>query len=102
MDPALGDVFGGDVLIEDDRIAAVGPRLEVGDAETMDATGCIVMPGFIDSHRHTWETVIRGIAPDVSLGGYFDVVLDQLAPAYRRSEERRVGKECRSRWSPYH
>ena len=41
------------------------------------------MPGFIDSHRHTWETVIRGIAPDVSLGGYFDIVLDQLAPAYR-------------------
>jgi hypothetical protein len=37
----------------------------------------------IDSHRHTWETVIRGIAPDVSLGGYFDLVLDQLAPAYR-------------------
>ena len=30
-----------------------------------------------------WETVIRGIAPDVSLGGYFDIVLDQLAPAYR-------------------
>ncbi len=44
---------------------------------------CIVIPGFIDSHRHTWETVIRGIAPDVSLGGYFDIVLDQLAPAYR-------------------
>jgi cytosine/adenosine deaminase-related metal-dependent hydrolase len=41
------------------------------------------MPGFIDSHRHTWETVIRGIAPDVSLAGYFDIVLDQLAPAYR-------------------
>ena len=41
------------------------------------------MPGFVDSHRHTWETVIRGIAPDVSLGGYFDIVLDQLAPAYR-------------------
>ena len=49
----------------------------------VDATGCIVIPGFIDSHRHTWETVIRGIAPDVSLGGYFDIVLDQLAPAYR-------------------
>ena len=44
---------------------------------------CIVIPGFVDSHRHTWETVIRGIAPDVSLGGYFDLVLDQLAPAYR-------------------
>jgi len=83
MDPEIGDVFGGDVLLEDDRIVAVGSSLEVGDAEVVDATNCVVMPGFIDSHRHTWETVIRGIAPDVSLAGYFDVVLDQLAPAYR-------------------
>jgi cytosine/adenosine deaminase-related metal-dependent hydrolase len=83
MDPGLGDIYAGDVLIEDDRIAAVAPSVDAGDAEVVDATGCIVIPGFVDSHRHTWETVIRGIAPDVSLAGYFDVVLDQLAPAYR-------------------
>lgn len=83
MDPTLGDLFGGDVLVGDGRIEAVGQALEVGDAEVVDASGCIVIPGFVDSHRHTWETVIRGIAPDVSLAGYFDVVLDQLAPAYR-------------------
>ena len=83
MDKEIGDVFGGDVLIEDDRIAAVGRELDVVDAETIDASDCIVLPGFVDSHRHTWETVIRGIAPDVSLAGYFEVVLDQLAPAYR-------------------
>jgi 5-methylthioadenosine/S-adenosylhomocysteine deaminase len=83
MDPKIGDIYAGDVLIEDDRIAAVGPSIETGDAEVIDTTGCIVMPGFIDSHRHTWETVIRGIAPDVSLAGYFEIVLDQLAPAYR-------------------
>jgi 5-methylthioadenosine/S-adenosylhomocysteine deaminase len=86
MDPKIGDLYGGDVLIEDDRIAAVGASLDVGDAEVVDATNCIVMPGFIDSHRHTWETVIRGIAPDVSLAGYFDIVLDQLAPAYRAED----------------
>ncbi len=83
MDPRIGDIYGGDVLIEGDRIAEVAPSIEVGDAQVVDAVGCIVIPGFIDSHRHTWETVIRGIAPDVSLGGYFDIVLDQLAPAYR-------------------
>ena len=83
MDPAIGDIYGGDVLLEGDRVAAVAARVDAGDAEVVDASNCIVMPGFIDSHRHTWETVIRGIAPDVSLAGYFDLVLDQLAPAYR-------------------
>ena len=83
MDLRIGDIYGGDVLIVDGRIAEVAPAVEAGDAEVIDASGCIVIPGFIDSHRHTWETVIRGIAPDVSLGGYFDIVLDQLAPAYR-------------------
>ena len=83
MDRNLGDIHGGDVLIEDDRIAAVGQSLDPGEAEIVEAQDCIVIPGFVDSHRHTWETVIRGIAPDVNLAGYFDVVLDQLAPAYR-------------------
>ena len=83
MDPRIGDIFGGDVLIEDDRIVEVAASIEAGDAEVVYAAGSIVIPGFIDSHRHTWETVIRGIAPDVNLAGYFDVVLDQLAPAYR-------------------
>ena len=83
MDPQIGDIYGGDVLLEDDQVAAVAPSVEAGDAEVIDASNCVVMPGFVDSHRHTWETVIRGIAPDVSLAGYFDIVLDQLAPAYR-------------------
>ena len=83
MDPTTGDVFDSDVLVEDDTIAAVGRGLEVGDAEVVDASGWIVIPGFIDSHRHTWETVIRGVAPDVSLAGYFEVVLAAFAPAYR-------------------
>jgi cytosine/adenosine deaminase-related metal-dependent hydrolase len=83
MDPEIGDVYGGDVLVEDGKIAAVGRAVEAADAELIDASDCIVIPGFIDSHRHTWETVVRGIAPDVSLAGYFELVLDQLAPAYR-------------------
>ncbi len=86
MDARIGDLYGGDVLVEGDRIAAVAASIDAGDAEVIDASGCIVIPGFIDSHRHTWETVIRGIAPDVSLGGYFDLVLDQLAPAYRAQD----------------
>ncbi len=83
MDPEIGDLARGDVLIEDDRIAAVGPDLDVGDAEVLDATGRIVLPGFIDTHRHTWETAIRGCAPNATLDDYFVEVLDTFAPKYR-------------------
>ncbi len=83
MDPDIGDIPGGDVLSEDEDIAAVAPSIDASDGEVVDAKGAIVIPGFIDSHRHTWETVVRGIAPDVTLDGYFALVLDSLAPAYR-------------------
>jgi len=83
MDAALGDIVGGDVLIEGDTIAAVAPHFEGVDAEVLDATGAIVIPGFIDTHRHTWEAAIRGCAPDATLDDYFVEVLDSFAPLYR-------------------
>ncbi|HZB78672.1 MAG TPA: amidohydrolase family protein [Actinomycetota bacterium] len=82
MDPQLGDLAGGDVLIEGDRIAQVGTDLST-DAEVIDASGTIVIPGFIDSHRHAWETAIRTCAPDATLDDYFVEVLDSFAPLYR-------------------
>ena len=82
VDPELGDIAGGDVLIEGDTIAQVGTDLSA-DAEVIDATGNIVIPGFIDSHRHTWETAIRNCAPNATLDDYFVEVLDSFAPLYR-------------------
>jgi cytosine/adenosine deaminase-related metal-dependent hydrolase len=82
VDPDLGDLVG-DVLIEDGRIAAVGADLGDVDAEVIDVTGDIVIPGFIDSHRHTWESAIRGCAPNATLDDYFVEVLDSFAPLYR-------------------
>ena len=61
----------------------MGPRLERDDAEVIDATGDIVIPGFVDTHRHTWEAAIRGCAPDATLDDYFVEVLDSFAPVYR-------------------
>ena len=55
QDPLIGNQADLDVLIEGNRIAAVGRDLEVGDAAVVDATGCIVMPGFVDAHRHIWQ-----------------------------------------------
>jgi len=83
QDPALGEMAGADVLIEGDKIAAVGIGLDAADARVIDATGDIVIPGFIDTHRHTWETSIRTCAPDFTLGAYFAGILDRFAPNYR-------------------
>jgi cytosine/adenosine deaminase-related metal-dependent hydrolase len=51
----------GDVLIEDGVIAEVGAELRARDAERIDATDTIVMPGFVDTHRHAWTTLFRNL-----------------------------------------
>jgi len=51
----------GDVLIDGDRIAEVGTGLRARDAETVDATDTIVMPGFVDTHRHAWRSLFRNM-----------------------------------------
>src|SRR6185436_8732058 len=81
IDPQIGDLTG-DVLIEDDKIVAVEPSISA-DAEVIDASGSIVIPGFVDTHRHTWEAAIRGCAPNATLDDYFVEVLDTFAPHYR-------------------
>ena len=83
QDAQLGELPAADVLIEDDKIAAVGPNLPSDGARVIDAAGDIVIPGFIDSHRHTWETSIRTCAPDYPLIAYFGNILDKFAPHYR-------------------
>ncbi len=82
MDPGIGDLTPGDVLIEGETIAQVGPSIDA-DAEVVDVTGHVVIPGFIDTHRHTWEAAIRGCAPNATLDDYFVEVLDTFAPHYR-------------------
>jgi cytosine/adenosine deaminase-related metal-dependent hydrolase/ribose/xylose/arabinose/galactoside ABC-type transport system permease subunit len=86
LDPELGDLPTGDVLIEGERILAVGPDLANGEVDMIDASGMIVMPGFVDSHRHIWEGLLRNIGTDVPLEGrtsYISFVLHKLAPAFR-------------------
>jgi 5-methylthioadenosine/S-adenosylhomocysteine deaminase len=83
QDDSLGEQVGADVLIEGDRIAEVGRGLDADGARVIEADGDIVIPGFIDTHRHTWETSIRTSAPDYTLGAYFGAILDKFAPKYR-------------------
>jgi len=86
QDDSLGELNGADVLVEDDKIAEVGRDISAAEAQVIDAAGDIVIPGFIDTHRHTWETSIRTCAPDYSLGAYFAGILDKFGPAYRAED----------------
>jgi 5-methylthioadenosine/S-adenosylhomocysteine deaminase len=78
LDPTLGTLREGDLLIEDGTIVAVAPRLQA-DAETIDAAGAIVMPGLIDAHRHLWYEIVRGMAMDSSLQALHGTIWATLA-----------------------
>jgi cytosine/adenosine deaminase-related metal-dependent hydrolase len=84
MDPDLGVINGGHLLVEGDTIAAVGRHLDADGAVVVDATGTIVTPGFVDTHRHAWQAQLRRIMPDVDdLGGYVMSTLAGYATVYR-------------------
>src|SRR5205809_1117282 len=94
MDPKVGDFAQADVLVQGKKILAVGPNLHAGDADVIDARGRIVMPGFIDTHHHQFETALRsfltnGILINDGSGTqsanptYFEFILLTFAPVYR-------------------
>lgn len=86
LDRQIGDFATADVLIEGEVIREIRPNLAVDEAEVIDARGMIVMPGFVDTHRHIWEGILRNIGTDVPLEGrtsYITFVLHKLAPALR-------------------
>jgi 5-methylthioadenosine/S-adenosylhomocysteine deaminase len=69
---AAGVIEGGDVLVVGDTIAAVGPHLAApDDAIEVDAARGILMPGMVDTHRHMWQTALRGLGADWTLTQYF-------------------------------
>jgi cytosine/adenosine deaminase-related metal-dependent hydrolase len=79
MDPALGDLPEGDVLVTGGRIAAVGAGLDAAGARELDARGMIVAPGLVDTHWHLWNTLLRsmsgGMPGEDRPAGYFSVSL---------------------------
>src|SRR5215510_7986650 len=97
MDPSMpnkGEFPKADVLVEGKKIIAVGPNLQVGNAAEIDARGRIVMPGFIDTHHHQFETALRAWLADgvLIIDGsgspsgsrtYFENILLRFAPVYR-------------------
>ena len=94
MDPKVGDFAKADVLVEGGKIVAVGPDLGAGGGFEIDATGRIVMPGFIDTHHHQFETALRswladGVLINDGSGSpsgsrtYYENILLKFATVYR-------------------
>lgn len=92
MDDAVGNFAVGDVLIEGSKISAVGASIEAEGAAVIDATGRIVMPGFVDTHHHQFETALRGQLANAILindgrpenaQNYYDTVLQKFSMVYR-------------------
>jgi cytosine/adenosine deaminase-related metal-dependent hydrolase len=92
LDPNVGDFDAADVLIEGSKIAAVGPNLKAvpSDAVVIDASQSIVMPGFVDTHRHMWEGQLRGVLPNGRLSDYTRDITG-AARAVFRPEDARAG-----------
>lgn len=66
MDPE-NSIVRGDLLIRDGRINAVGEQKTTSADEVIDAGGCVLLPGFIQTHIHLCQTLFRGAADDLSL-----------------------------------
>ncbi len=89
LDSQVGDFEKADILIEGQKIAAIAPNIPASSAVVVDATGMIVMPGFVDTHHHQYETLMRSILSDGNLGiygdapkNYISVIQGVLTPAY--------------------
>ncbi|MCV0396605.1 MAG: amidohydrolase family protein [Rhizobiaceae bacterium] len=92
MDPEVGDFAKADVLVEGRTIAAVGPDLDASGADIVEAGGMIVMPGFIDTHHHQFETALRSFLADGilvndgqphSAVNYYEHILQKFSLVYR-------------------
>ena len=82
MDPKIGIIDSGDLLIDGGKIVAVGRNLGSWAVIEIDGRGMIAMPGFVNGHIHLWQTALRGIAADWTLDHYFGVLIGKVVGLY--------------------
>jgi len=101
MDPVLGDLDRGDVLVDGEHIVDVLPSPSPGrepsdeavtgpQVRVIDGTDFLVAPGFVDTHRHTWQSAMRHTYADLDPMQYFAEVLGRIGPSYE-ADDVRVG-----------
>jgi 5-methylthioadenosine/S-adenosylhomocysteine deaminase len=88
LDERLGTLSEADVAIRGGAIAEVGPRLRCRARDEIDATGCIVMPGLVDAHRHLFSPLLRGCAANASYEEYFQEVILTYGASYTPDDTR--------------
>ncbi|NIL74793.1 amidohydrolase family protein [Rhodococcus sp. B10] len=69
MDPARGELTDADIRVDDGRITEIGTGLSAEGADVVDASGCIALPGLVDTHWHMWNSLARGFG-QTSKGGF--------------------------------
>jgi cytosine/adenosine deaminase-related metal-dependent hydrolase len=79
---AQGDLARGDILVSGDSITRIAPNIQADAAQVVDASGCIIIPGLINAHMHTWQTALRGLAANWTLLEYFKNMHAGLATVF--------------------
>jgi cytosine/adenosine deaminase-related metal-dependent hydrolase len=85
MDPKLGDLPDADVYVKNGAIVAVGRDIITVTAQVIDGRDMIVLPGFVETHWHMWNTLLRSMSGDKREYGYFPTTL-ALGKAYLPSD----------------
>ncbi|MCA0145355.1 8-oxoguanine deaminase [Blastococcus sp. LR1] len=91
VDAAGTEHASGHVVLDAGRIVAVGPgsappQYAAPDATRVDAAGCLVTPGLVNTHHHLYQWLTRGYAPDATLFGW----LTELYPVWARLDAERL------------
>jgi 5-methylthioadenosine/S-adenosylhomocysteine deaminase len=82
MDPGLGVIESGDILLDNGKIIAIGQRAGSWAVTEIDGRGMIAVPGFINGHIHLWQTALRGLAADWTLDHYFGMLIGHVVKLY--------------------
>lgn len=73
LDPGIGDLAQGDILVRDGAIAEIAPRIEAPGVARIDLGGRLVLPGLVDTHTHLWTSSMKGWFQNTPQTAYFAV-----------------------------
>ncbi|MCG6964537.1 MAG: amidohydrolase [Acidobacteria bacterium] len=95
MEPGTAPIVNGALAIADGRIAAVGPAEELVEqaptGEVLDAAGCLIIPGLVNTHSHLAMTLLRGLADDLPLKSWLEQHIWPAEREHMNRESVRVG-----------